>query len=216
MYIGLYLLLFMILGYVLLTNDKFNIHRFINKHVTNDWVGTFFSYLTHIGDGVFAIILAVVLLFFSMRNSLYVLISYVSASLVTTALKNLIYADYYRPYFMFKYYAREQLNLVSDVEIFSKYSFPSGHSTSAFAVFFCLLFMTKNHFLKLFYFCMACIAAFSRTYLSQHWLVDIYVGSIIGVSFSVLMYFQFFSKMKWAHLDITLPEFLSKNKSKGV
>ena len=151
-----------------------------------------------------------------MRNSLYVLISYVSASLVTTALKNLIYADYYRPYFMFKYYAREQLNLVSDVEIFSKYSFPSGHSTSAFAVFFCLLFMTKNHFLKLFYFCMACIAAFSRTYLSQHWLVDIYVGSIIGVSFSVLMYFQFFSKMKWAHLDITLPEFLSKNKSKGV
>lgn len=215
-YVGLYLLLFMTLGYILLVNDKFNIHRYINHYVTNDWVGTSFSYLTHIGDGVFAIILVLVLLLFSIRNAVYVLISYVSASLLTTVLKNLVYADYYRPYFMFKYYAKDQLNLVSDVEILSKYSFPSGHSTSAFAVFFCLLFMTKNHFLKLFYFGLACMAAFSRTYLSQHWLVDIYVGSIIGVSFSILMYFQFFSQMKWAHLDITLPEYLKKNKTKGV
>jgi len=206
----------MVLGYILLTNDKFVIHRYINQHVTNDSVGVFFRYLTHIGDGVFAIILVLVLLFFSVRNAMYVLLSYASASLLTTLLKNIIYADYYRPYFMFKFYANEQLKLVDDVEILSKFSFPSGHATSAFAVFFCLLFMSKNHLVKFFCFAMACIAAFSRTYLSQHWLVDIYVGSIIGVSFSVLMYFSFFSHMKWAHLHITISQFLSQRKSKRV
>lgn len=215
-YIGLYLLLFLVLGYVLLKNDKFEIHRYINKHVTNDAVGVFFSYLTHIGDGVFAIILVFVLLFFSIRNAMYVLLSYVGASLLTTILKNLIYADYYRPYFMFKYFANEKLNLVDDVEILSKFSFPSGHATSAFAIFFCLLFMSKNHFLKILCFLMACIAAFSRTYLSQHWLVDIYVGSLIGVSFSVLMYLLFFSNLKWAHLNISLQQFLEKRRAKRV
>lgn len=215
-YIGLYLLLFAVLGYILLTNDKFAIHLWINKHVTNDMIGVLFSYLTHIGDGVFAILLVLILLFFSVRNSMYVLISYAGASLVTTILKNLVYADYYRPHFMFKYFTEDKLRLVDDVEIFSKFSFPSGHATSAFAVFFCLLFMSKNHFLKLLYFTMACIAAFSRTYLSQHWLVDIYVGSLIGVSFAVVMYFWFFNNLKWAHLNITLQQFLENRKAKRV
>lgn len=215
-YIGLYLLLFIVLGYVLLTNDKFDIHRWINKRVTNDVTGMLFSYLTHIGDGVFAILLILIMMFFSIRNAMYILLSYVGASLVTTILKNLVYADYYRPYFMFKYYTGDKLNLVDDVEILSKFSFPSGHATSAFAVFFCLLFMSKNHFLKLLCFAMACIAAFSRTYLSQHWLVDIYVGSLIGVSFSVVMYLWFFSNIKWAHLNITLQQFLAQRKAKRV
>jgi membrane-associated phospholipid phosphatase len=215
-YIGLYLLLFIVLGYVLLTNDKFDIHRWINKHVTNDLIGVLFSYLTHIGDGVFAILLILLMLFFSIRNAMYLLLSYVGASLLTTILKNFFYADYYRPYFMFKYYTSDKLNLVEDVEILSKFSFPSGHATSAFAVFFCLLFMSRNHFLKVFCFAMACIAAFSRTYLSQHWLVDIYVGSLIGVSFSALMYLWFFSNIKWAHLNITLQQFLEKRRAKRV
>ncbi|MES2567590.1 MAG: phosphatase PAP2 family protein [Bacteroidota bacterium] len=215
-YIGLYLFLFIFLGYVLLTINKFDIHRYINNHVTNDFIGSLFSYLTHIGDGVFAIVLVLVLLFFSIRNAMYVLLSYAGASLVTTILKNFVFADYYRPYFMFKYYTNDKLNLVENVEILSKFSFPSGHATSAFAVFFCLLFMSKNHFLKIFYFSMACIAAFSRTYLSQHWLVDIYAGSLIGVSFSVIMYLWFFSNVKWAHLNITLQQFLSQRKAKRV
>jgi membrane-associated phospholipid phosphatase len=204
------------LGYILLTVDKFQLHRIINKHVANDGVSVFFKYLTHIGDGIFAIGLVLILLFFSVRKSVYVLISYAGSALLTTLLKNVFYADYYRPYFNFHFFAREQLNLVDGVEILSNNSFPSGHATSAFAVFFCLLSLTKNHGLKIVCFVTALLAAFSRTYLSQHWLVDIYVGSIIGVSFSVVCYVIFYNSHKWHYLNTSIFQLLSKNKTKGV
>ncbi len=211
-YITLYLLLIAGLGYVLLYTDKFEIHRYINKHVENGTVATFFKYVTHIGDGVFAVILIAVMLFINMRKSFYLLFAYAGSSIVTTILKNFFYADYYRPYFMFHFYEREDLNLIDGVEILSNNSFPSGHSTSAFAVFFTLIFMSKNHLLKLFFFLSACVAAFSRTYISQHWLVDIYIGSIIGVSFSVLFYFVFYIKPFSQKLETTLPQFFTKRK----
>jgi membrane-associated phospholipid phosphatase len=47
---------------------------------------------------------------------------------------------------------------------------------------------------KFCWFILALLAAFSRTYLSQHWLVDIYFGSLIGFSFSVFFYFMFYIK----------------------
>jgi membrane-associated phospholipid phosphatase len=211
-YLALYLLLVAYLGYVLLNVDKFEIHRFINQHVENGAVSTFFKYITHIGDGVFAMILVFVFLFVNLRKAVFLFLAYISSSLVTTVLKNFFYADYYRPYFLFHFYKREDLNLIDGVEILSNNSFPSGHSTSAFAVFFTLIFMTKNQALKFLYFLTACIAAFSRTYISQHWLVDIYIGSIIGVSFAVLCYFVFYIKPASQKLEITLPQLFATKK----
>ena len=179
-------------------------------------VSTFFMYVTHIGDGVFAILLIFVMLFINMRKASYIFLAYLGSSIVTTILKNFFYADYYRPYFMFHFYKREDLNLLDGVEILSNNSFPSGHSTSAFAVFFCLIFMSKNHFLKLLFYTTACIAAFSRTYISQHWLVDIYIGSIIGVSFAIVFYLTFYMKDYSQKLEMSLPQFFSKRKQKNV
>ena len=70
-------------------------------------------------------------------------------------------------------------------------SFPSGHATSAFAVFTCLVLLSNNQFLKFVFFVLALTSAFSRTYLSQHWLVDITFGSIIGTVTATLFYFIF-------------------------
>lgn len=212
LYLILYLLLIACLGYVLLQVDKFEIHRFINRYVENGKISTFFKYITHIGDGVFAMILVFVFLFVNMRKAAFLFLAYISSALVTTVLKNFFYADYYRPYFLFHFYKREELNLIDGVEILSNNSFPSGHSTSAFAVFFALIFMTKNQALKLLYFVTACAAAFSRTYISQHWLVDIYIGSIIGVSFAVLCYFVFYIKPASQKLEITLPQLFAKKR----
>jgi membrane-associated phospholipid phosphatase len=52
-------------------------------------------------------------------------------------------------------------------------------------------------------------------HLSQHWLIDVYVGSIIGVCFSVLLYVMFYSTSKWTHLNTSLSTLL-KNKNKSV
>lgn len=65
-------------------------------------------------------------------------------------------------------------------------SFPSGHTTGAFA-FFCFLslFLTPHHKgWGLFFFAMALLAGYSRIYLAAHFFLDVYVGSIIGTVFS--------------------------------
>jgi membrane-associated phospholipid phosphatase len=54
---------------------------------------------------------------------------------------------------------------------------------------FCLLaFYTKNNFLKVIYFLIAFLIAYSRMYLSEHFLKDVYTGSIIGVCSALLVY----------------------------
>ena len=179
---------------VLLQNGKVQIHKSINTLVGNPFLDVFFKYITHLGDGLFAIVIVLIGLFFNVKKSIYVLITYVSASLISTIIKNYIYLDTCRPSFAFQYFVREPLQLISGVEMNTFHSFPSGHSTTAFAVFMCFLFMSQKIGYKFCWFILALLAAFSRTYLSQHWLVDIYFGSLIGFSFSVFFYFMFYIK----------------------
>jgi membrane-associated phospholipid phosphatase len=64
----------------------------------------------------------------------------------------------------------------------TEHSFPSGHTASAFALATILSFSVKDNSLKSIGLLLgACIVGFSRTYLSQHFLVDVTVGSAIGV-----------------------------------
>lgn len=212
-YIIFYIILLCYTGYILLDEDKVQIHREMNAFVGNLLIDHFFSLITHLGDGFFALLIAIVFLFKSIRISLYILFSYASAGLVSYILKHWIYYEVYRPHFVFQYYVREQLKLVDSVDILAKHSFPSGHALSAFALFFCLIFTTKKHFLKTIYFILAVLAAYSRVYLSQHWLVDVFVGSIIGVSFSILLYILFYSTNKWPQLNSSLSNLLKNKKN---
>lgn len=203
-------------GTILLQNGKIQIHRAMNAYVGNQYVDSFFAYITHLGDGAFAFLVAIIFLFFNIRKSVYILLSYAGAGIVSFVLKHWIYYEVTRPHFVFQYYVREELKLIDGVDVMAKHSFPSGHALSAFALFFCLLFVSRSHFLKIIFFTLAVLAAYSRVYLSQHWLIDIYVGSVIGVCFSLLFYTVFYHTNKWQHLNTTLPELLSQKKAKRV
>jgi membrane-associated phospholipid phosphatase len=200
-------------GNVLLSEGKVQIHRNMNAYVGNLTVDEFFAYATHLGDGLFAVIIALLYLLKNVRVSLYILLSYAGAGIVSYILKHWVYYEVTRPHFVFQYYVREQLKLIEGVDIVAFHSFPSGHALSAFALFFCLLFVTKNHLLKLLFFILAVVAAYSRVYLSQHWLIDVYVGSMIGFIFAVLLYVVFYSQNKWAHLNTGINQLLSNKKN---
>ena len=131
-------------GDLLLKNGKVQIHRSINSTVGNQFFDHFFKLVTHLGDGLFAILIAVITLFFNVKKSLYILFSYIFASLTTSIIKNYIYIDTCRPSFAFEFFVREPLKLVEGVEMNIFNSFPSGHSTSAFAVF--ISFMAFDSF----------------------------------------------------------------------
>lgn len=203
-------------GIVLLQSGKVQIHRAMNAYVGNQYIDSFFEYITHLGDGAFAFLVAIIFLFFNIRKSVYVLLSYAGAGVVSYILKHWIYYDVTRPHFVFQYFVREELKEVRGVDLIGFHSFPSGHALSAFALFFCLLFVSRSHFLKVIFFVLAVLAAYSRVYLSQHWLIDIYVGSIIGVCFSLLFYIVFYHTTKWQQLNTTLPLILSQRKTKSV
>jgi membrane-associated phospholipid phosphatase len=215
-YILIYTGILCYVGMILLQNGKVQIHREMNASVGNHQLDLFYSYITHLGDGAFAFLVAVIFMFFNIRKSVYIILSYLGAALVSTVLKHLVFPNIYRPHFVFQYFVREKLVEVDGVDLLGFNSFPSGHALSAFALFFCLLFVSRSHFLKILFFLLALLAAYSRVYLSQHWLIDIYVGSIIGVSFSLLFYVFFYHTKKWQQLNTTIPLLLSKNKSKRV
>lgn len=183
-----YLVVLIILFPVLLIYTKPEIHLWINQHNSPlfDW---FFKHLTFLGDGLFIIIPAIILLFFSLRHFVFLVVTYFSTGLITQLLKRLFFEDVIRPskYFHDLY----SLHLVDGVNMLSGRSFPSGHSTSAFALFLCLALILRNRFVKSLCFLLACLVAFSRVYLSQHFLVDIIAGSIIG-SFGAVAFYQIF------------------------
>jgi len=59
-------------------------------------------------------------------------------------------------------------------------SFPSGHSSSAFAVATVIADQSKKVYIDILAYSLASMAALSRVHLDKHWASDILVGSAIG------------------------------------
>lgn len=168
----------------------------LNYWVGNPAINTFYKYFTHFGDGIFAACLAVVVMFFNFKRGQYILLAYILAGLTSSTIK--YFFNYVRPFHYFVYYRKHYtLNLVDGVEMLGERSFPSGHSTAAFVVFSALAFSTENKLAKVVFFIIALNAAFSRMYLSQHWLVDIVTGSLVGLTYAIILYFAFYKNPRF-------------------
>jgi membrane-associated phospholipid phosphatase len=179
--------IFVLLGGILIAFDsKVNIHLTFNSFHTS-FCDTFFTYITYLGDGVTALLVAIMLLVVKYRYVLIVGLSNIIASLVTQVLKQTVFADALRPKKYFE--GLHDLYFVPGVKNFLYNSFPSGHTTSAFALYFSLSLIVKSNTLKLLFFIVALLVGYSRVYLSQHFFEDIYVGSLIGVVVTLTVFY---------------------------
>lgn len=148
---------------------------------------TFAKYFTFVGDGLFAVAVSVLLLFYNRKVGVLVILSYLVSAGITQGLKHSIFSDAGRPILFF-----QQTNLVhfiEGVELHARNSFPSGHTTSVFALCSMLAFCFKNIKAQYGLFATALIAGLTRVYLLQHYLIDVVSGSFIGVSSSILLYY---------------------------
>jgi membrane-associated phospholipid phosphatase len=204
-----YLILFLVNISILCFYDKSSIHIWTNKH-NNLFFDYFFSLLTNLGDGLFVIAVVIVLLFYRYGHSILVFSTYAISGLLVQFLKLIVFASSPRPKHYFD--GLYNLHFVKGVDMLYNYSFPSGHSASAFAMLLCLSFFTKNKILKLLCFVMACLIAYSRVYLSQHFLIDAVAGSAIGI-IVVLIYYYFHLRIngKWMNNSLRV-YFSNKNK----
>ena len=89
-------------------------------------------------------------------------------------------------------------------------SFPSGHTACAFAIYFCLSMMVKNNWLKFFFFFLALLTAFTRVYLSQHFFMDVYGGSLVG-AFSALVAYLIVLRIKKNWVEQPLQTILKRS-----
>lgn len=184
-----YIIFLSICAGLLLSFPKAELHILLNK-ANAPFFDIFFKYVTHLGDGTMIAILAVIFLFIKYRYFFAFLIGSLSAALLVNLFKKVILDEMYRPAKYFELFETYRLHLVEGINQHSFQSFPSGHTATAFSVFFMLALVTKTSWGKMLLLVAAVIVAYSRVYLSQHFLVDITAGSIISVLLMMLSYYQ--------------------------
>ena len=192
-FFGLYFLFFLSGAYLLLNYSKEDVFLAIN-HSHFDLADMFFCTITHLGSGIFYVVMITFLLFIKYRYALIAAIGFVILALIVQIMKRLIFSDALRPAKYFE--VIEDIYIVSGLEMHSFNSFPSGHTAVAFGLFCLLTLISSNKMLGVVYFFIALSVAFSRVYLSLHFFLDIYFGSIIGVVATVLSYLYVNSSTK--------------------
>ena len=178
------LLMFIIVSTLLLISmGKADSFLYLNQW-HNPSFDAFFDKYTFLGDGLFAVILSTILFFFlkTQRLSLEILSSFIVSGLLAQLLKHIF--KHPRPK---AFFTEGQYNhFIEGVSINNYVSFPSGHTTTAFALTFILSTYTKNPLLQLIFLLLAILAGYSRIYLAQHFLEDVLAGAILGSIFSAL------------------------------
>jgi membrane-associated phospholipid phosphatase len=161
-----------------------------------------FFYLTYFGDGITFVVIIIVLLFYSYSKALSGLVIFLSTSLFAQLLKNLFFADHYRP---FKYLSEQNdLYVPEGVSTLVNNSLPSGHTVTAFALatFLVLAYPKKNIWLPLLL--MAWFIAYSRIYLTHHFPIDVWLGSVIGTLGTLLVFWWLAAKFDKKFADKSL------------
>jgi len=158
-----------------LSSDKSSLHYTLNAfhHPIADVI---FKNITHIG-GVSSAFLALVFLFFVNRSAMIELIIALAFSIgVTASIKFIIAPNSVRPV-----YALKNLRTVPGVTNTEKNSFPSGHTTYIFCIAASFAARIRKTPLGFVIGAIAVAVAFSRIYLSQHYVIDVIVGGFIGI-----------------------------------
>lgn len=139
----------------------------------------FFRYCTYIGDGI--VWVPLVLLFIFYRKNFLPLVF--SAIIISTILvqfsKNVVFHNEARPT-----NAIGQTNLihtVKGVELHSNNSFPSGHTTTVFCIYFLGCLIIGGNRMVYGGFFIAFLTGYSRIYLAQHFPLDVGAGMVTAV-----------------------------------
>ena len=175
-------------AFLLLSNEKgtFVLHFAAERKPLIDSI---FMYITQLGEEMVYAVLAVAFLFVRFRYSLLIGLLGVLNLVISAALKALFAMP--RPgfvYWMDKYCG--DIHYIPDfyVGVSQTSSFPSGHTLSAFALYCFTSLIIKQKGWGFLFFTIALLVGISRIVLTQHFLMDVYAGSICGVLVAMSVY----------------------------
>jgi membrane-associated phospholipid phosphatase len=185
------------------------IHMAINRYHT-PFLDVLFRAWTFLGDGLGALVIVLITLMFKIRYAFILFAGYAISGITAQLIKRLFFSHAARPVKYFELQGVDfDLYLVPGVELHSWYSFPSGHSATAFALFFGLSLILKAKWAQLLALLLAAGVAYSRIYLSQHFLMDVVGGAVIGMVGGYLGWWGI-KRYDRRWLRKSLPELLTK------
>jgi len=168
---------------------------FINGN-HSDITDSFFTFITLGGDGKIFIPLIIILLFIRFSYALVAVSAWAGHGLICGIMKNFVFPTMLRPT---GHLDDDLLHFVPGVDVHTNYSFPSGHTATAFcfAILIALLIRRRSVFFIVITF--AALVAYSRIYLLQHFLVDVAGGAFIGTLVAILCWYLFesYGKAEW-------------------
>ena len=189
-------IIWIIMFVLLMYYGKINCNLLLNSFHTT--IGDyFFKYITEVGGSIPFIILGL-LLFYNYRNFIFLGLSQGLSSLITFVIKRVMQIP--RPSVIFNELGIE-LPVVNGVDLHHSLSFPSGHTTTAFATFFVLAVIIKNKYIKLLCLIIAILGGYSRIYLSQHFMTDVLAGALIGLLSAIIISPIFYEK-QWGNNNL--------------
>ncbi len=192
LFFGLFIFFFAVGLIALLAIGKANSFVDLNPYhrVTLD---TIFGWITFLGNGIFSVILFLVfLLQRRWSRATQVIAAFLLSALVTQLLKNLFSMPRPKQFFPSGKYPY----FIDGVTNVGFASFPSGHTTSAFALVTLLAIFTPNQKAKVAFLLCGIAVGYSRIYLGQHFLSDVLTGSCIGTVTAVLIHWLFVEKLQ--------------------
>lgn len=195
-------LLLLVIG-LLCAYPKLELHLMLNSWHT-DLEDTFFKYYTVLAEWPLYILALLPIFWKQIQITVLFAMSELTGGAILQILKHTFSFD--RPVSAFEHYGNAMLPLVQGVDMHHSNSFPSGHASTFFVFFTCCALFLAYHYKQnhqpgdskkwllidvsmLVLLILAALGAYSRIYLSQHFLSDVCVGSIIGVITPCMFFF---------------------------
>ncbi|MFL5810104.1 MAG: phosphatase PAP2 family protein [Flavisolibacter sp.] len=152
-----------------------------------------FRFWTYLGDGIIWVPLFVYVLLFRRDFLIAVIAGVIISTILSQGLKNYVFPEDMRPIVVLT----EKVRTIPGYVINRVHSFPSGHTSTAFTLALLMAFIVRGNFWVFFFPLVAFFVGYSRVYLAQHFVTDVFAGIFIGVIsswLSLLLYEKFRKK----------------------
>jgi membrane-associated phospholipid phosphatase len=175
------LLLALLIGTFLLCYGKEGAFLIINKHNATpfDYV---FRFWTYFGDGIIWVPLFIYIIFFRRDYLVAVIASLIICTILSQFLKRVVFPNDFRPIVVLA----GKVHTIPGVYMNRANSFPSGHTSTAFTLALLLAFIVKRDLWVYFFPLVAFFVGYSRVYLAQHFVADVFAGILVGIVSSYL------------------------------
>lgn len=139
----------------------------------------FFSFFTNLAEGWIWIPYLLIFFGWLKKDLVFILLNFLTSTLLTQLPKNYIWPNVNRP--IASGIPISKIHTVSGVEVHTYNSFPSGHTATAFILFFLTAYFFPNKKVLWLGAAYAMISGYCRIYLGQHFPLDVAGGIVTAI-----------------------------------